>query len=58
MQGDDDDAGDDSRDDPIDEQPSGTRPDPLDRPWVHPAELQSFVATPQAAPEPPAPASG
>lgn len=46
---------DDSRDDPLDEQPSGPRPDPLDRPWVHPAELQSFVAAPQAAPEPPRP---
>ena len=39
---DDDDAGDDPRDD----EPVGPRPDPLDRPWVHPAELQSFVAAP------------
>ncbi len=46
---------DDGRDDPLDERPSGARPDPVDRPWVHPAELQSFVATPQARPEPPRP---
>jgi S1-C subfamily serine protease len=25
---------------------SGPRPDPLDRPWVHPSELRSFVANP------------
>jgi S1-C subfamily serine protease len=46
---------DDSRDDPLDDRPSGARPDPVDRPWVHPAELQSFVATPTAGPEPPRP---
>jgi S1-C subfamily serine protease len=46
---------DDARDDPLDDEPSGARPDPVDRPWVHPAELQSFVATPQASPEPPRP---
>ena len=37
------------RDDPADESfddPAGPRPDPLDRPWVHPTELRSFVAAP------------
>ncbi len=29
-----------------DETPSGPRPDPLDRPWVHPSELHSYVANP------------
>jgi S1-C subfamily serine protease len=33
-----------------DDVPSGPRPDPLDRPWVHPSELRSFVATPEAPP--------
>ena len=33
-------------------------PDPLDRPWVHPTELRSFVATPEAPTSPPAHASG
>lgn len=28
----------------------GPPPQPADRPWVHPSELQSFVATPGAAP--------
>jgi putative serine protease PepD len=38
---------------PEDEDPSsGPRPDPLDRPWVHPSELRSFVANPL----PPSPA--
>jgi S1-C subfamily serine protease len=46
---------DDAPDEPLDDRPSGARPDPVDRPWVHPAELQSFVATPQASPEPPRP---
>lgn len=46
---------DDARDDPLDDEPSGPRPDPQDRPWVHPAELQSFVATPSAPTEPPRP---
>ncbi len=48
---DDDDAG----DDPGDDEPVGPRPDPLDRPWVHPAELQSFVAAPAKPAEPPRP---
>lgn len=52
---DDDDAGDDERDQPSDDQPSGPRPDPSDRPWVHPAELQSFVAAPVTPAEPPRP---
>ncbi|MEX2100658.1 MAG: trypsin-like peptidase domain-containing protein [Acidimicrobiia bacterium] len=30
------------------EQSSGPRPDPFDRTWVHPSELHSFVATPDA----------
>jgi S1-C subfamily serine protease len=34
-----------------DEEQSGPRPDPLDRPWVHPSELRSFVANPTAAPQ-------
>lgn len=29
-----------------DETPNGPRPDPLDRPWVHPSELHSYVASP------------
>ena len=29
-----------------DDSASGPRPDPLDRPWVHPSELRSFVANP------------
>jgi S1-C subfamily serine protease len=29
-----------------DETPNGPRPDPLDRPWVHPSELHSYVANP------------
>ena len=31
--------------------PSGPRPDPLDRPWVHPSELRSFVANPLPPPQ-------
>ncbi|MDQ1430988.1 MAG: serine protease Do [Actinomycetota bacterium] len=31
-----------------DDVPSGPRPNPLDRPWVHPTELSSFVASPDA----------
>jgi S1-C subfamily serine protease len=33
-----------------DDAPSGPPPDPLDRPWVHPTELSSFVATPALPP--------
>ncbi len=33
-----------------DDVPSGPRPDPLDRPWVHPTELSSFVASPELPP--------
>lgn len=40
-------------DDTGDDEPAGPRPEPGDRPWVHPAELQSFVATPSSpAPQP------
>jgi putative serine protease PepD len=39
------------RDDPG----AGPPPDPLDRPWVHPTELRSFVATPEAPPTAPRP---
>jgi putative serine protease PepD len=39
----------DAEDDPG----AGPRPDPLDRPWVHPSELRSFVATPEAPPAAP-----
>ena len=31
------------------EEPSGPRPDPFDRTWVHPSELHSFVAAPEAS---------
>lgn len=31
-----------------DDPSSGPPPNPLDRPWVHPSELSSFVATPDA----------
>jgi S1-C subfamily serine protease len=34
---------------PEPEEPAGPRPHPLDRPWVHPSELRSFVATPASA---------
>jgi S1-C subfamily serine protease len=40
-------AGDDGTPEPDDEA-SGPPPNPLDRPWVHPTELSSFVATPDA----------
>jgi S1-C subfamily serine protease len=33
-----------------DDAPGGPPPDPLDRTWIHPAELSSFVAAPVAAP--------
>ena len=33
-----------------DDAPSGPPPNPLDRPWVHPSELRSFVSTPAAPP--------
>ena len=33
-----------------DDVPSGPRPNPLDRPWVHPTELSSFVASPELPP--------
>jgi len=33
-----------------DDVPSSPRPDPLDRPWVHPTELSSFVASPELPP--------
>jgi S1-C subfamily serine protease len=55
MPGLDDDDDDARNDDPDDERPMGARPSPTDRPWVHPAELQSFVATPQSPPNPPRP---
>jgi S1-C subfamily serine protease len=35
-----------------DDAPNGPPPDPLDRPWVHPSELRSFVTTPTAPREP------
>jgi S1-C subfamily serine protease len=38
-----------------DETSSGPPPDPLDRPWVHPSELRSFVSTPTAPPREPRP---
>lgn len=38
-----------------DDAPSGPPPDPLDRPWVHPSELRSFVSTPSAPPREPRP---
>ncbi len=38
-----------------DDAPSGPPPDPLDRPWVHPSELRSFVSTPTAPPREPRP---
>src|SRR5262245_26172656 len=34
-----------------DDDPVGPRPDPLDRPWVHPSELRSFVANPTPTPQ-------
>jgi S1-C subfamily serine protease len=33
-----------------DDTPSGPPPNPLDRPWVHPTELSSFVTTPTLPP--------
>jgi S1-C subfamily serine protease len=33
-----------------DDAPLGPPPNPLDRPWVHPTELSSFVSTPTLAP--------
>jgi len=33
-----------------DDAPTGPLPDPLDRLWVHPSELRSFVAAPSATP--------
>ncbi len=38
-----------------DDVPSGPPPNPLDRPWVHPSELHSFVSTPSAPPREPRP---
>jgi putative serine protease PepD len=38
-----------------DDQPGGPRPDPLDRPWVHPSELRSYIATPETPSTPPRP---
>jgi putative serine protease PepD len=38
-----------------DDSPSGPPPDPLDRPWVHPSELRSFVSAPSAPPREPRP---
>jgi S1-C subfamily serine protease len=32
-----------------DDAPGGPPPNPLDRPWVHPSELSSFVSTPAVA---------
>jgi len=34
-----------------DENPSGPRPNPKDRPWVHPSELSSFVPNPLPEPQ-------
>jgi S1-C subfamily serine protease len=34
-----------------DENPSGPRPNPLDRSWVHPSELHSFVPNPLPEPQ-------
>jgi putative serine protease PepD len=34
-----------------DENPSGPRPNPEDRPWVHPSELRSFVPNPLPEPQ-------
>ncbi|HEY3673773.1 MAG TPA: trypsin-like peptidase domain-containing protein [Acidimicrobiia bacterium] len=34
---------------------NGPPPDPLDRPWVHPSELRSFVTTPSPPPREPRP---
>jgi S1-C subfamily serine protease len=38
-----------------DDDPVLPRPDPSERPWFHPTELSSFVATPAATPAPPRP---
>ena len=38
-----------------DDEPIAPCPDPLDRPWVHPTELRSFVATPESPTSPPRP---
>jgi S1-C subfamily serine protease len=48
------DSGDDGAPEP-DDTPGGPPPDPLDRPWVHPSELRSFVSTPTAPPREPRP---
>lgn len=42
-----DDSGGDGAPEP-DDTPRGPPPDPLDRPWVHPSELRSFVSSPTA----------
>ena len=42
-------------DDDRDDEPGGPRPDPADRPWVHPAELQAFRAAPPSPATPPRP---
>lgn len=42
--------GDDGTPEP-DESAAAPRPDPLDRPWVHPSELRSFVANPLPPPQ-------
>ena len=47
-------SGGDGAPDP-DDAPSGPPPDPLDRPWVHPSELRSFVSTPPAPAHEPRP---
>ena len=49
-------AGDDAPE--PDDAPSGPPPDPLDRPWVHPSELRSFIARRHAAARAPAPRVG
>ena len=47
---------DDADDAPESEDPAaGPPPNPLDRPWVHPTELRSFVATPDPPPSAPRP---
>ncbi|MFI5046396.1 MAG: hypothetical protein ACHQIG_04980, partial [Acidimicrobiia bacterium] len=42
-------------DDTGDDDPVEPRPAPSDRPWVHPAELQAFVAAPAGNGPPPRP---
>ena len=48
------DSGGDGAPEPEDAQ-SGPPPDPLDRPWVHPSELRSFVSAPSSPTREPRP---